>query len=197
MGILLLHMTTSPKSRTDGFFDEWSIYDEVLACNAMRHDEIFADVRRFLAGCYGDRSFAILDLGCGSARHLARAVKGRSLSAYVGYDLSDTALTHAKRNLADLGCPVDLRNGDLIEGVRNFRDRCDVIFSSFALHHLTSVRKMEFFASAYRRLKRDGICLVIDTMRDEGEDLSTYLDRYCAWLRKRCPSLPEEVVKTS
>src|SRR5687767_14511808 len=66
------NMTTSPKTNASDFFDEWSIYDQILTHNYMYHDDIFADVRRFLADRYGDEPFNIIDLGCGSARHLAR-----------------------------------------------------------------------------------------------------------------------------
>ncbi len=188
-------MTTVSKTSAGDFFDEWSIYDQILTHNYMHHDEIFEDVKHFLAERYGNTPFNILDLGCGSALHVARALKGRSLSGYLGYDLSDTALVHAKRNLRSLDCPVELRRGDLLDGVKGSSESFNVIFSSFALHHLSSVQKAEFFAAAYRRLSRHGICLVIDTMRDDDEDRSTYLDRYCAWLGSRCTSLSSEALE--
>jgi SAM-dependent methyltransferase len=185
-------MTTSPTANASNFFAEWFIYDQILIHNYMHHDEIFEDLRRFLAERYGNASFNMLDLGCGSARHLARALAGRSLSGYTGYDLSDEALVHAKKNLDFLECPVDLRHGDLLDGVKNSAQSWDLVFSSFALHHLTSAQKADFLASAYRRLKPNGICLMIDTMRDAGEDRPTYFDRYCAWLESRCESLSPE-----
>jgi SAM-dependent methyltransferase len=171
------------------FFDEWSVYDQVLDQNYMHHDDIYRVVQSFLADRYATQPFTLLDLGCGSARHLARALKGRSISRYVGYDLSDVALAHAQQNLASLGCPTELRQGDLIEGLRNGGKKFDVIFTSFALHHLASAEKEILFQSAYARLREDGILLLIDTMREEGEERPVYLDRYCAWLRSNCETL--------
>ncbi|HXK29798.1 MAG TPA: methyltransferase domain-containing protein [Candidatus Binatia bacterium] len=171
------------------FFDEWSVYDQVLDNNYMHHDEIFRDVGRFLAERFDDRPFTLLDLGCGSARHLARALKGRSISRYIGYDLSDVALAHATRNLNGLGCPVELHQGELLQGLRASGEEFDVIFTSFALHHLATAEKEMFFQSAYERLRNDGILLLVDTMREEGEERPVYLDRYCAWLRFRCKTL--------
>lgn len=185
-------MTTSPTTNPSNFFDEWFIYDQILIHNYMHHDEIFEDLRRFLAERYGSTPFSMIDLGCGSARHLARALAGRKLSGYAGYDLSDEALVHAKKNLAFIECPVDLHRGDLLDGVKNTKQSWDVIFTSFALHHLSSAQKADFLGYAFRRLNPGGICLVIDTMRDPGEDRSTYLDRYCAWLESRCESLSRE-----
>ncbi len=177
------------KSVADNFFDEWSVYDQVLDHNYMHHDDIYRDVQSFLADRYATQPFALLDLGCGSARHLARALKGRSISRYVGYDLSDVALAHAKQTLAPLSCPVELRLGDLLEGLRASGEKFDVVFTSFALHHLATAEKEMFFQSAYERLREDGILLLIDTMREEGEERPVYLDRYCAWLRSNCERL--------
>jgi len=171
------------------FFDEWSVYDQVSDHNYMHHDDIYRDVQSFLVDRYGTQPFTLLDLGCGSARHLARALKGRSISRYVGFDLSDVALAHASGNLNGLGWPVELHQGELLEGLRASGEEFDVIFTSFALHHLASTDKELFFQSAYERLGRDGMLLLIDTMRDEGEERPVYLDRYCAWLWSNCETL--------
>jgi SAM-dependent methyltransferase len=182
-------MKNIEKDAADDFFHEWSIYDQVLDNNYMHHDEIYRDVQRFLADRYGDRPFALLDLGCGSARYLARALQGRSVRRYVGYDLADTALAEAARNLAGLDCPVELHKGDLLSGLRARGEKFDVVFTSFALHHLAFGEKSVFFQSAYQQLNEDGVLLFIDTMRDDDEDRELYLDRYCAWLRSRCKTL--------
>src|SRR5918995_4936648 len=158
------------KATTNDFFDEWAIYDQVLDHNSMHHDEIYRDVQHVLADRYNDRPFALLDLGCGSARHLARALHGRSVSHYIGYDLSDVALHHAARNLAGVGWWREFRRGDLLDGLRTGREKFDLIFTSFALHHLTSAEKSVFFQCAYERLNETGMLLLIDTMRDDGED---------------------------
>jgi SAM-dependent methyltransferase len=179
---------------TENFFDEWSIYDQILACNYMHHDDIFSGVERFLADRYGKSPFSLLDLGCGSARHVALALQGRPVSLYVGYDLSDVALSHAARNLAVLKCPVNLFRGDLLDGVRTSGETFDLIFSSFALHHLSSAQKAEFFQWAYQRINDNGVLLLIDTMRDDGEERAIYLDRYCAWLRSRCETLSPDAL---
>ena len=118
----------------------------------MYHDEIYGDVRRILADRYQNRPFVLLDLGCGSARHMARALQGRSVSRYVGYDLSEVALAHARRNLTAFGCPVELRHGDLLEGLSVGGEKFNVILTSFALHHLSAAQKSTFFQLAYPRL---------------------------------------------
>ena len=177
------------KAGANNFFDEWSVYEQVLDHNYMQHDDIYRDVQSFLADRFATQPFTLLDLGCGSARHLAQALKGRSIIRYVGYDLSNVALGHAKQNLTSLGCAVELRQGDLLEGLSASDEKVDVVFTSFALHHLATAEKEMFFQSAYERLRKDGILLLIDTMREESEERPVYLDRYCAWLRSTCETL--------
>lgn len=174
----------------ENFFDEWSIYDEILAHNYMHHDEIYDHIQRFFADRFGDRPFSVLDLGCGSARHLAASLAGRAISRYVGYDLSRAALDHAQQNLAGINGQVSLHCGDLLAGLRASSDIFDVVFTSFALHHLSTEDKALFFKLALQHLAVDGALLVIDTFRDDDESHDGYLDRYCGWLRSRCHTLP-------
>ena len=176
------------------FFDAWTIYEEVLDRNYMFHDEIYGSVERFLASRYGTRPFTILDLGCGSARHLAQALEGLSVQAYTGYDLSAEALHQARNNLRNLDCPIELCKGELLAGLGASDEPFDLIFCSFALHHLSSADKARFFKTAYRRLTARGTLLVIDTTREEDETLPVYLDRYCGWLRAEWNALSAEAV---
>ncbi len=177
----------SPANR---FFDEWSIYEEILAQNYMHHDDIYRRVQAFFAERFDARAIKILDLGCGSARHLAPVLLTCALRGYVGYDLSDAALAQARRNLASLDCPVRLHRGDLLDGLRSQNEHFDLIFTSFALHHLSSAAKFEFFQLAAEKLSESGVILVIDTFRDGDESRELYLDRYCAWLGTRCKTIP-------
>ena len=177
---------------TAEFFEAWSLYDQILDLNAMFHDEIFDDIRSMVEDRFGCRPFTILDLGCGSARHVSSALAGRQVAAYLGYDLSEAALAHARVNLKRIGCPVELRTGDLLEAVEGTGGRYDVILSSFAIHHLSAEKKRRLFQAVAGRLDPGGILLLVDTFRDEGEDRSTYLDRYCRWIRTSWRGLPDD-----
>ncbi len=171
------------------FFDQWSAYAEILARNYMHHDDIFGAVAAYLAARFEHKPFAVLDLGSGNAFHLARALAGRAVSRYVGYDLSEIALAEARENLAGLGCAVRLQRADLRAGLRCEAEKFDLIVASFALHHLLSADKRAFFQQAAERLNDGGMVLVIDTFRASGESRELYLDRYCDWLGSRCQTL--------
>jgi SAM-dependent methyltransferase len=174
------------------YFDNWSLYNQVIDHNYMFHDELYRELKHFIGSYKADVPIAILDLGCGSASHLSGALQGRLVGQYVGYDLSEVAISCAKRNLAELECPVEFRQDDLLTGLRANSKQFDLIFSSFALHHLTSTAKADFFRLAYESLPADGILLLIDVMREEDEDLEAYLENYCSWLKSEWSEIQTE-----
>ncbi len=177
-----------------GFFDQLSFYEQVLDRNYMFHDEIYRGVARCLAEHFADRPFSVLDLGCGGARHFGRALAGRSILSYTGYDLSEAPLPHARRNLAALGCPVDLHAGDLLDALRQEARSFDLVFCGFSLHHLAAADKAEFFRLARRCMSAGGLLLIVDIAREENEDRPLYLDRYCGWIRSEWNGMAPEGV---
>ncbi|MBX7246331.1 MAG: class I SAM-dependent methyltransferase [Candidatus Sumerlaeaceae bacterium] len=174
-----------------GFFDAWDLYDRVLDHNYMFHDELYASLATALDARFVNRPFSILDLGCGSARHLARTLVPHTITRYTGCDISDVALAHARRNLAPLDCPVELNQTDLLQGILQGDTRYDVIFSSYALHHLDTAAKAQFFQHARNRLAPGGILVLIDIAREEHQDLAAYLDAYCGWIQADWDALPQ------
>ena len=176
------------------FFDEWSIYEQVLDHDYMFHDEIYRGVERLVAEHFAARPLSVLDLGCGSARHFSQALAGRSISAYKGYDLSEAPLPEARSNLARLHCPVEFYQGDLLDALRRESGAFDLIFCGFSLHHLTSEGKEEFFRLAHRRLDTGGMLLIVDPARKEDEARPVYLDHYCGWIRSEWQSMPQAAI---
>ena len=164
------------------FFDAWSLYDQVLDCNYMFHNELYQGVENLLARHYGDRPLKILDLGCGSARHLAPVLREQKIERYRGYDLSEVAIAKARENLAPIQKVIELCQGDLLAGLQETVENFDLIFSSFALHHLSLAEKSEFFTLAAEKLNSQGILLLIDVMREEKEDRDQYFQHYSAWI---------------
>jgi len=176
------------------FFDEWSIYEQVLDNDYMFHAAIYRGVARHLAEHFGAHPISVLDLGCGSARHISVALADRTVVAYRGYDLSQAPLADARRNLDRLGCSIDLRRGDLLEALKSDTSVFDLIFCGFSLHHLTAEGKAEFCRLAHRRLKSNGMLLVVDPAREEDEARPVYLDHYCGWIREGWKAMSPEAL---
>jgi len=182
---------TEPNKDAEDFFDTWAIYRKIVAGNNMFHREIYADVAEVLngLGC----GFSLLDLGCGDAACLAPVLADVPVTSYQGVDLSETALNLAAENLAALSCPVELQRADLLQALHQTQRQYDVVFSSFAVHHLPLAQKAEFFQAAHSRLNENGMLLLIDTVREESEALPIYLDAYCQWIHKDWVGIePEE-----
>jgi SAM-dependent methyltransferase len=172
------------------FFQVWDTYAKVVAANYMFHREIGDGVKAALQARFGDRPFSILDLGCGDAATFAPLLEGFNIKSYRGADLSEAALELARRNLARLSGPVELLQTDFMSALAE-APATDVIYTSFALHHLSTERKGEFFELAAQRLSPGGLLLVADVNREEDESLDAYLHNYCAWLRGAMRTLAE------
>jgi cyclopropane fatty-acyl-phospholipid synthase-like methyltransferase len=174
------------------FFNAWTIYRKVLTNNYMHHRGIYQAVSTLLAEQRATQPFKLLDLGCGDASFIAQALHGISIQHYVGFDLSDPALALAAENIAPLGCQAELINIDFMEGLAQTKERFDIVFTSYALHHLSQEEKAEFFRLAHSVLTENGLLLIIDVMREPNESLPVYLDNYCQWVREEWLQLDEQ-----
>jgi SAM-dependent methyltransferase len=176
------------------FFESaWATYAAILD-NYMCHREIFEALGNCLESRYSGRAFSLIDLGCGDARFIAKALRGTAVSRYVGCDIADTALAEADRQLADLPCAVELQEKDLMDALRGGDELFDVVFTSFAVHHLHTHDKAEFFRQAARRIAPGGLLIMIDVMRAEGEDRTAYMQRYIGRARAEWTRLTENAV---
>jgi SAM-dependent methyltransferase len=174
------------------FFDTWQTYRKVVAANYMYHIEIMADIERILRTQFAAGRFSFLDLGCGDAATLAPLLERMALQSYKGVDLSQAALALAADNLKALTCPVELVERDILAALQTDATEYDVIYSSFALHHLSTSDKAAFFRFVSQRLKDGGIFVLSDVMREAGESLPVYLHNYCDWLRSGWSTLDAE-----
>ncbi len=175
------------------FFDLWSIYELVLDHDYMFHRELYGEVARTLTARFGEHPFSVLDLGCGSGRHLAPVLRARQVVRYQGHDLSPVAIGHARRNFAGLAGPARFEEGDLrVALMKEDGERFDLIFSGFTLHHFTAREREEILRLARRRLAPGGLVLVLDSMRDEGQTREVWLDAYCGWIEAEWRAIPKE-----
>lgn len=174
------------------YFGVWQRYRKVIDANYMRHAEFSAHIERVLRSRFTGRSFSILDLGCGDAAVLAPMLANIEVGTYEGVDLSEPALALAEQNLKSLSCPVRLSHSDLLAALNEDHRRYDVIHTSYAVHHLSTDQKGEFFALVARRLEKDGLLLLTDVTREEDESLPVHFQRFCDWLRRDWHALSED-----
>lgn len=185
-------MYTEKKAEIQQFFNAWTVYSTALDNNYMFHNEIFHAIGNLLSQYFTEKTYKLVDLGCGDASFLARAIKNTGIDDYTGYDLSQPALEIAAQNIKPLGCEMTLIQDDFMAGLAQTNRRYDVIFTSFAVHHLDTAEKAKFFQLARAALADDGFLLLVDTMRDPDQTLPDYLDAYCQWLESTWDKLDPE-----
>lgn len=174
------------------FRRSWSLYDFITERNYMFHREIYAEVARLLESRARLGVYHLLDLGCGNARFLAPCLEAIPPATYMGVDLSEAALNEARTHLADLPAAVTLHGGDLLHAVETHEDTWQVIFSGFAIHHLSQEEKARFFQAAAQRLTEDGWLILVDIVREEQDSRETYLESYLNFMREHWTGLPTE-----
>jgi len=175
------------------FRKTWGTYQKVISHNLMFHREITAAVAQLLAAKPGP--LRLLDLGCGDASHLSKILRPGQLAEYCGCDLSPFALDEARKNLEPFGgVSVNLCCEDMLAVLRQApASHFDIIYSSYALHHLATEEKQVFFDECRRALRKNGCVILVDVMRDEGQARQEYLYSYNKTVRTQWEALtPDE-----
>jgi len=183
-------MTTlsTQEDETSLFRKTWTLYDAISEKNYMFHREIYAHVSDLLRQRGG---YSLLDLGCGNARFLAPCLHAHPPASYDGVDLSAAALEEAAQKLSGLP-DVRWHETDMLEALQN-EERCfDVIFSSFAIHHLSAEEKQRLFHACAHRLSPGGELIMVDVVREDGQSREHYLDGYLGNMRANWTAVPPD-----
>jgi SAM-dependent methyltransferase len=179
------------KDQTALFRDSWSLYDFITERNYMYHRELYAEVAGILAARRALGGYRMLDLGCGNARYLAPCLQASPPDLYVGVDLSTAALEEAAGWLRFLSNKW-LVHQDLLKAVTTADRTYEVIFTGFAIHHLSTEAKQQFFDAAADQLERGGELVMIDVLRERGQSRAEYLRSYIEFMRQNWIDLPPE-----
>jgi ubiquinone/menaquinone biosynthesis C-methylase UbiE len=159
------------------FRKTWATYQKVISNNLMFHREILTAVSKLLES--RQEPLNILDLGCGDSTHIGKILNPGQVAEYCGCDLSPYALDVARKNLEPFGARVNLLCRDMIAVLREApENHFDVVYSGYALHHLSIEEKQTFFTECRRTLRENGYVILVDVMLEEGQTRPAYLDSY-------------------
>ena len=166
-------MSTSERKPTyftkvEDYFNKVDVYSKIVRNNYMFHKEIFSELESFLEKNYQGIPFDFLDLGCGNAYFVNQALKDTSIKSYTAYDLSTEAIAEAKNNAKVLKCGTTFIQGDFSSTflISDSTKKFDVIWSSFALHHLSFQDKERFFKKCFESLKDNSYLFLVDIIDD-------------------------------
>ena len=182
------------------WFDQWHVYRAIVDANWMAHKEIFSAVRAWVLFRYPG-PFTLLDLGCGDAGFIKSTFDETALWAYTGVDASQTALAKAQNELVGARFLVQLHEADLLAYLREESGHAakifDVILVSYAVHHLPTQEKQEFFRLANAKLAPRGSLLYADVFRRDGETRDEYLERYVGMMQRDWTGMPPEALAST
>jgi SAM-dependent methyltransferase len=175
-------------AQNQAFFNaQWQLYQKIISHNYMGHREIYGVLHDWLIDRFST-PFRMLDLGCGDACFIAQALWETTLAAYTGIDLSEVALEIALENFDPISASVLLIEDDFSECLPKLAmeqaDRFDIVFTSFALHHLSLEQKDTIVGQIASLLASDGIFVLIDAIRSPEETRELYVERYLDNVRR-------------
>jgi SAM-dependent methyltransferase len=181
-------------------FDEWSLYSRILESNHMRHHDISAEVRQFLAEL--GRYCRVLDLGCGDGWMARECLKGTRVLRYVGIDTSADAIARVRACPPGRSQPdharIDLICEDVLTALPALPDgEFDLVLSSYCLHHFSQPQKRDVLRQIRRVLAPGGYFVWTDLARHIQQTRDDYLDILVRDMRENRPTLSsEEIAET-
>lgn len=161
------------------FFDSWGLYKKFVDNNIMSHQEMYQSVTNIIQKHFDSKSFSILDLGCGDSAFIAKTLNKFNVLKYMGIDLSEEATKLANKNLEFINDKVSFIHIDFLQGMKTQaenKERYDVVFTSYALHHYTLSEKQEFFKLAHALLNPKGLVIVVDVILTPHQSVKEFLD---------------------
>lgn len=164
------------------FIRNWQIYQKVIAANYMKHLELGDYAQKHLLQLNHDSPIRVLDLGCGDAHQISEQLKSLNINSYKGFDLSEQATNLAARNFASSKLNASFNIGEMEELIKADKQTYHVIYSSFAIHHLTDEKKQALIQDCYNRLEKNGIFILIDIKREPAQSIETYKTSYTNWI---------------
>lgn len=173
----------------DEIFASWRLYQKIIKYNYMFHKEMYTSLLKALPR---KRELSVLDLGCGDAFAIVKALEALDISSYVGIDLSADAVKHAKENLKMLDCSTELITGDFLAELSKLEKCFDVIIAGYSIHHLEKDDTQLLFSEVKKRLNINGHFLYYDEMREERESQDIYIEKLWKTAEEEWTTLTEK-----
>ncbi len=175
-----------PEEAIGQFFTRaWAVYEKVVAADYLSHRQLYAGLRTYLEN---QAPMRFLELGCGDARASVELLRGLEVEAYLGIDSSLGVLDLARKRVQP-GWAFEVGDVRELPAVGN---HWTVALASFCLHHLSSSEKRRTLSQVSTALGTEGIFLLVDIFREEGESRHQYLERRRAWMRAEWTALSSE-----
>ena len=158
----------------DQFQKQWATYQKLVDNNSLASKQSGAILHAALAAL--KEPFAFVDIACGDAGQMKRALAGTKIRHYHGIDLSAPALELAAKNLENEPFEVELDQIDFVEALTKRAEPANAAWCGLSIHHLSTEGKLRLFEAIHRSTK-DFLMIYEPTLAD-GEHRDGYLARF-------------------
>lgn len=186
-------MPKSTINETSAYFNaNWQRYQDSINRDTLFHKEMFSALVKFFAQHYANRPFTLLDIGCGDSQFMAPVLANTSIRKYYGVDQAADVLKLAENNLANIHCEKEFICQDMLNVMSEWRTAVDIIFSSYAIHHLTTAQKNEFIQQCKNNLTEPGFLLMVDGVLAKQQSRDEWLEALRARMKIANPGITKE-----
>lgn len=173
------------------FNENWYRYQSTIKNNTLYHREMMTALGQFLTKTMGSRAFSFVDMGCGDSSTIATVLANSSIETYIGIDEAHDVLKMAAISLAPLKAKKTFIADNMTSAILHIQNPVDIIFTSYAAHHLSLQDKFNFIENCKQHLKPQGFLLMIDGILKPHQTRDEWLDA----LQKRMESTLLDVSK--
>lgn len=183
-------LSTKMQEVADHFNLNWQDYKSYVQRNQLCHKEMYAALSKFLQEQKGKQDFSFVDMGCGDCSGIASVLLPYSVKKYIGVDIANAVLSMAPANTAELTCKKKFILANMANAIKQIPP-VDIIFSSYAIHHLTYQEKFDFIFDCKNVLNPGGFLLMIDGVKERNQTRYEWLNAYEAYLKRIFPNITQ------
>lgn len=167
---------TKPDTVSQYFNTKWTQYQQALKNNTLWHREMMENSSSFIDKNMGSRPFSFVDVGCGDGSMIIAVLAGKAIKKYIGIDAASEVLKLAEKNLEVLQGDKEFICGNMVDAIDQLNTPVDIIYSSYAVHHLSLQEKVEFINKCQKHLNDGGYLIMIDSVLKENQTREQWLD---------------------
>ena len=146
----------------------------------LYHQEMYASLGNSMLEHFPNGGIRMADFGCGDLSSTAKLLSSQAfngkINTLIGVDGAPDLLKTAQTNVQGLACTKNFLCGDMLGMCRKMKTgSLDVIFTSYALHHLQTFEKKDFVLECKRVLRPGGIFVMVDAVRTPGQSRDEWI----------------------
>ena len=190
-------MSTSSINEISSYFNtNWQRYKDSVNKNMLYHLEMYTALNSLLTEYIKSSAITFVDVGCGDCSNIEPVLQGKLIKQYIGIDVAEDVLKMARIQLNNLQCEKKFIVKDMTSAIQELHTPVDIIFSSYAVHHLSLEEKFDFINACKSKLVPGGFFLMIDVIREENQSRDQWLDDMEARFKLFNPDLPYEEIES-